>query len=187
MSQHQDGLPLVSWRHRLMTRAGGGPPRERGPEGGLVFLRGRARPATEVLVRFISDDKDPFGVEPACRVLTRTLHHGNGRRVCRNSSAASTTGCPSHGRAGPAEIMRPRTRTPRSLATRRTREVQALPSGLRAAGLAARMIAACIPSATAWVGVISIPTKPTAASPARYSANDSIPATNPVGSSRPAR
>ncbi|MFC0629527.1 IS3 family transposase, partial [Kribbella deserti] len=34
------------------------------------FLRGGARPPTEVIVAFINDHKDRFGVEPICRVLS---------------------------------------------------------------------------------------------------------------------
>src|SRR5690625_2929726 len=38
--------------------------------GGVEFLRAGARPATAVVVRFIDDHRDRFGVEPICRVLT---------------------------------------------------------------------------------------------------------------------
>jgi putative transposase len=40
------------------------------PQGGVGFLRGRARPATDTLVTFVDEHKDVFGVEPICRVLT---------------------------------------------------------------------------------------------------------------------
>ncbi|MZE46425.1 IS3 family transposase, partial [Streptomyces sp. SID5477] len=43
---------------------------ERNPQGGLGFLRGRARPAVEALVAFIDAHRQVFGVEPICRVLT---------------------------------------------------------------------------------------------------------------------
>ncbi|MDX3322437.1 IS3 family transposase, partial [Streptomyces sp. ME03-5684b] len=44
---------------------------ERHLEGGGVFLRGRARPATHTLVAFIDEHRDRFGgVEPICRTLT---------------------------------------------------------------------------------------------------------------------
>ena len=36
----------------------------------VVFLRGRARPATVTVVKFIDDHKGRFGVEPICRVLS---------------------------------------------------------------------------------------------------------------------
>ena len=48
----------------------GAAPGERDPEGGVGFLRGRARPATAALVRFIDEHKARFGVEPICRVLS---------------------------------------------------------------------------------------------------------------------
>ena len=38
--------------------------------GGVVVLRAGARPATAVVVAFIDDHRDRFGVEPICRVLT---------------------------------------------------------------------------------------------------------------------
>src|SRR6266511_1108899 len=40
-------------------------------EGGLGFLRGRAGPATDTLVRFIDENRARFGVEPICRVLAQ--------------------------------------------------------------------------------------------------------------------
>nr|WSY54186.1 hypothetical protein OG999_31385 [Streptomyces sp. NBC_00886] len=43
---------------------------ERDLEGGVSFLRGRARPAVETLVAFIDEFKKVFGVEPICRVLS---------------------------------------------------------------------------------------------------------------------
>ena len=46
---------------------------ERDLVGGLVVLRAGARPATAVVVQFIDDHRDRFGVEPICRVLTE--HH----------------------------------------------------------------------------------------------------------------
>src|SRR5690606_31566717 len=45
--------------------------RERDPVGGVEFLRAGARPATAVVVQFIDDHRDRFGVEPICRVLTQ--------------------------------------------------------------------------------------------------------------------
>lgn len=51
--------------------------RQRDSEGGLGFLRGRTRPATEAIVTFIEDHKDRrdgglrWGVESICDVLTQ--------------------------------------------------------------------------------------------------------------------
>ncbi len=42
-------------------------------------------------------------------------------------------------------------------------------------GLVARTIAECIPSATGWVGVISMSVNPAASRPVRYSAKESAP------------
>ena len=39
------------------------------PAGGLEFLRAGAGPATAVVIGFIDDHRDRFGVEPICRVL----------------------------------------------------------------------------------------------------------------------
>lgn len=43
-------------------------------------------------------------------------------------------------------------------------------------GLVARTMAECMPSATGWVGVISMSVNPAASRPARYSVKDSAPA-----------
>lgn len=43
---------------------------QRDPQGGVGFLRGRARPAVEALVAFIDEHRQVFGVEPICKVLT---------------------------------------------------------------------------------------------------------------------
>jgi putative transposase len=40
------------------------------PVGGQLVLRAGARPATAVVVAFIDDHRDRFGVEPICRVLS---------------------------------------------------------------------------------------------------------------------
>lgn len=45
-------------------------PSERDPVGGVEFLRAGAGPATAVVVQFIDDHRDRFGVEPICRVLS---------------------------------------------------------------------------------------------------------------------
>jgi putative transposase len=75
-------VALFRWRistgHAIAPRSGRGAEagerraaaRECDLAGGLGFLRGRARPATADLVMFISEYKECFGVEPACRVLT---------------------------------------------------------------------------------------------------------------------
>ena len=42
---------------------------ERDLEVGVGFLRGGARPPTEVIVEYIDEHRDEFGVEPICRVL----------------------------------------------------------------------------------------------------------------------
>ncbi|WP_327075071.1 IS3 family transposase [Kitasatospora purpeofusca] len=45
--------------------------RQRDPQGGGEFLRGRARPAAPALVAFVDEHRGRFGgVEPICRVLT---------------------------------------------------------------------------------------------------------------------
>jgi len=46
-------------------------PGQRDTEVSVNFLRGGARPPAAVLVRFISEHKHRFGVEPICRVLTQ--------------------------------------------------------------------------------------------------------------------
>jgi putative transposase len=43
-------------------------------EGGVGFLREEARPSTAALVTFITNQKDRFGVEPICAVLTEFGH-----------------------------------------------------------------------------------------------------------------
>src|SRR5262245_66273532 len=44
--------------------------RERDPEEGIgVFRPGGARPPSEVMVRFIDEHRDVYGVEPICAVL----------------------------------------------------------------------------------------------------------------------
>ena len=48
------------------------------------FLRGGARPPTEVIVEFIDANRDEFGVEPICRVLAE---HGADRPVARYYAA----------------------------------------------------------------------------------------------------
>ena len=61
-------------RRRADQGAGAGGPRaeagQRDPAGGVLVLRAGARPATAVVVAFIDDHRDRFGVEPICRVLT---------------------------------------------------------------------------------------------------------------------
>ncbi|WP_169797677.1 IS3 family transposase [Microbacterium resistens] len=53
------------------TARGGEPGTEaRERDGGFNVLRAGARPATAVVVQFIDDHRDRFGVEPICRVLT---------------------------------------------------------------------------------------------------------------------
>lgn len=54
----------------LEARSARAQARERDLVGGLVVLRAGARPATAVVVAFIDDYRDRFGVEPICRVLT---------------------------------------------------------------------------------------------------------------------
>jgi putative transposase len=46
--------------------------RERDFARGLVFLRAGARPATSLVVEFIDDHRDRFGVEPICDALAGT-------------------------------------------------------------------------------------------------------------------
>ena len=45
-------------------------PGQRDPQGSLCFLRGRTRPATATLVRFIDEHRKVFTVESICRVLS---------------------------------------------------------------------------------------------------------------------
>ena len=45
-------------------------PGQRDPEVGVGFLRGGARPPSPVLIDYIAEHKEEFGVEPICRVLT---------------------------------------------------------------------------------------------------------------------
>ena len=54
-----------SWVRRAEVDAG-----DEDPEGGGGFLRGRARPATQVLIAFIDAFRKVYGVEPICRVLS---------------------------------------------------------------------------------------------------------------------
>ena len=49
------------------TRNCGGPTKS---GSGLDFLRGGARPPTPIIVQFISENKNKWGVEPICRVLS---------------------------------------------------------------------------------------------------------------------
>jgi putative transposase len=61
------------WADRGAGERGPGiAPRERYPEVRFGFLRGGARPPTEVIVEYIDDHKDEFGVEPICTVLDGT-------------------------------------------------------------------------------------------------------------------
>ena len=53
-------------------------------------------------------------------------------------------------------------------------------AGYVVAGLAARMIAECMPGAASWVKVTDVPVNPAAASPSRYSARDRAPAMHPA-------
>ena len=72
--------------------------RERDPEGGVGFLRGRARPARSLIVEFIREHADRrqsvaegglrWGVEPICAVLSehwaaRSLRRRTTRYLCR--------------------------------------------------------------------------------------------------------
>ena len=54
-----------------------------------------ARPATAVLVMFISKHKDAFGVEPVCRVLT-----GSGWQIARAPTMRPSGGCRRRGPCG---------------------------------------------------------------------------------------
>jgi hypothetical protein len=54
---------------RARAGAAGAAPSERDLEEGVGFLRGGARPPTEVIVGFIDEHRDEFGVEPICTVL----------------------------------------------------------------------------------------------------------------------
>jgi transposase len=54
------------------------------------FLRGGARPPTEVTVKFIDDNRHEFGVEPICRVLqvAPSTYYAAKRREARPSARA---------------------------------------------------------------------------------------------------
>jgi hypothetical protein len=95
--------------------------RERDPEESLcIFRPGGARPPSEVMVGFIDDLREQFGVEPICRVfrwprprpsgtnpgsgIRRGARHGrNATKCCAQSSVASGTStarCAGRGRSG---------------------------------------------------------------------------------------
>jgi hypothetical protein len=80
------------------------------PQGGVGFLRGRARPATASLMRFIDEHKARtegglrWGVEPICAVLS-----GHG---CPIAPPPTTTPRPARRRPGPAGISGSRPRSP---------------------------------------------------------------------------
>ena len=57
---------------------------------------------------------------------------------------------------------------------------QALPPGAAYAGLTARTIAPCIPSATSWVNATLMPANPAAARPRSYSVTLNAPAMHPA-------
>src|SRR5688572_30915955 len=65
------GLPPMtrpgssSWSGEPGAEAG-----QRDPAGGLLVLRAGARPAFAVVVAFVDDHRDRFGVKPICRVLS---------------------------------------------------------------------------------------------------------------------
>ena len=73
------------------------------------------------------------------------------------------------------------------MATERGRIGIAGRSVTASSGRVALMIAPCRPSATACVGSIETSTSPTAANPARYSANERAPAMQPLNEPRSAR
>ena len=54
---------------------------------GVGFLRGGARPPTEVIVGFIDEHRDEFGVEPICKVLADRSEHVLRRQVAAAPSA----------------------------------------------------------------------------------------------------
>src|SRR5207237_970396 len=54
---------------RARTGEPGAAEGERDPPPGIGFLCGGARPPTEVMVRFIDENRDELGVEPICAVL----------------------------------------------------------------------------------------------------------------------
>jgi transposase-like protein len=65
-----------------------------------AFFRGRARPATGALVRFIGEQKDSFGVEPVCQVLSE-----HGWRIAPGTYYAAVKRPPSARSVRDAEIL----------------------------------------------------------------------------------
>lgn len=72
---------------------------ERDPQGGLGFLRGRARPAVEALVAFIDEHRQVFGVEPICRILT-----SHGLKIATSTYYAARKRAPSARSVRDAEL-----------------------------------------------------------------------------------
>ncbi|MDA4893423.1 IS3 family transposase [Streptomyces sp. MS2A] len=72
---------------------------QRDLEGGVGFLRGRARPAVETLVAFIDAHRQVFGVEPICRVLT-----GHGLKIATSTYYAAKSRTPSTRAVRDAEL-----------------------------------------------------------------------------------
>ncbi|TLQ46356.1 IS3 family transposase [Streptomyces marianii] len=68
-------------------------------EGGVGFLRGRARPAVEALVAFIDAHRQVFGVEPICRVLT-----SHGLKIATSTYYAAKNRTPSARSVRDAEL-----------------------------------------------------------------------------------
>jgi transposase len=59
-------------------------------KGGVGFLRAGARPATAEVVHFIDANRDRFGVEPICRVLSEHDPLGRGASPSRTSWGRSS-------------------------------------------------------------------------------------------------
>src|SRR5690606_23838953 len=57
---------------------------------GVGFLRGGARPPTEVMVDYIDQHRDEFGVEPICKVLriAPSTYYAAKRRLIEPSARA---------------------------------------------------------------------------------------------------
>src|SRR5699024_9894157 len=75
--------------------------RERDPQEGLGFLRGGARPPIQVIVDFIDEHRDEFGVEPIVRAL-----RGTAARIAVSSYYAFKKRRPSARSRRDAELMR---------------------------------------------------------------------------------
>jgi hypothetical protein len=63
----RSGQALPAWSRNFKGVEAG----QRDSVGGLFVLRAGAQAATAVVVQFVDDHRDRFGVEPICRVLTR--------------------------------------------------------------------------------------------------------------------